>query len=503
MIGKISRIKKLGIGVATLALLATGLTGCGNEGETSGGKPVLHVLQMYTSEDLNNHIIAKLLEERTGYKVEYETLPQDKPFDKLNLLLASGESYDVVIMNNTKNVYANYAGNGALLDLTDLLEKYGSNVTSKISQESFDKLKIDGKQYAIPNTASAVINNSIVVRTDWLEKLGLEMPKTLDEFTEMLRQFKEKDPGNNGDQNVPFVMAADDVWLSNVRGAFGLATDWNDLDGKLTANVTRPEFKEYLSYLQQLYSEGLIDKEFATFKSANAKEKFTSGYAGAMTLAYFDFPTISDTLQKTVQGASFEYIPLLKGEDGTCGISSNSTGIDKIIFIPKSSKHPEDAMKWINAKLDDDLFKEFTIGIEGVHYEEKDGAYYPILPIFFDERNAASVYLTGVDEEKYPLYWQTRVRKDEELFNAWNYLNSDSEYVANRVSSPIDSAPYIPAYDNEKEALDQDVRDFMTTVIAGDDDVSTSVDDYVGKWYEAGGRAMEEAVNEWYTSVGK
>ena len=72
-------------------------------------------------------------------------------------------------------------------------------------------------------------------------------------------------------------------------------------------------------------------------------------------------------------------------------------------------------MDFLNAKLEPETFKGIALGKEGVHHEVKDEKYYPILPIFNDELNNASNFLTGVDEEKYPIYWQARVRKDPVL----------------------------------------------------------------------------------------
>lgn len=496
------KLKKLSALVLTAAV-AVSMTACssGTPSAKSGEKPVLNVLIPYTSEDVNNTAVAKYLEESTGYKVNYETLPQDKPYDKLNLIMSGGEPYDVVIMSNQRNVYANYAANGALTDLTPLIEQYGSNVASKISKTAMDILKINDTQYGIPNTSAAGVGNSIIIRKDWLDKLGLEMPETVDEFVEVLRSFKEKNPSGNEGGTVPLVLAAGHVSVPNLRGAFGLANDCEDVDGELVMNVMRPEFKEYMRFMQDMYNEGLIDQEFATLKAANAKERFNSGKAGAMVLNYYDIDTIKNTLSKIDSDAVVEYIPLLKNEAGESQVAYNANTIDKIVFIPKSAKHPEDAMNWINTKLDDEIFRGFTIGEEGVHYEVKDGTYYPILPIFFDERNASSVYLTGVDENVYPLYWQARVRKDDSIFNAWDYINNSESYDANKVSSPLESAPYIEAYDDNIQSLNTSLYDFMAKTISSNTEVDSAVDEFIEKWKAEGGEELVTAINNWYSST--
>lgn len=496
--------KKIFCMLLSAGLVVSLLAGCGGNEKASiageGSKPKLKALQMYTREDVNNHVIAKLLEERTGYSVEYETLSQDKPYDKLNLLLAGGESYDVVSMGNNKNVYAKYAANGALNDLEPLLKEYGKNLLTKISQQSYDILKVNDKNYGIPNTASATVQAGILIRMDWLDKLELDMPTTVEEFTNVLRAFKEKDPAVNQEKNVPFVLTSDNTYIPNLQGAFGLATDWQDIKGELVSNVTRPEFVEYLQYVRSIYKEGLIDREFAVYKAVNAKEKFTSGQAGAIVLGWFDIQSTVSALRKIDPNAQCAYIPVLSNSDGRAGIGVSGGGVDKIIFIPKSSQNPEHAVKWLDAKLEDETFKLFTIGEEGVHYEIRDGSYYPIQPIFFDERNAASIYLTGVDEEKYPQYWQARIRKDPEIFDAWYYLNNDEDYKKHQMIDTISLAPYIENYSENIQTINALVNDFMLQMIVGDGDIGRSVNDFINKWLNEGGESIEESINAWYKS---
>lgn len=492
-------MNKKGVSVILTLSLVMGtaaLSGCGEK--DTAQKPTLKMLTTYSNEDLNTTKVAQLLEEKTGYKVQYDMLPQKNTYDKLNLILSGGDEYDIIAMGNSKTVFATYATSGALMELDSLLDKYGKRMRDKISKESYDMLKVDGKQYGIPNTSGVAVSNSIAVRKDWLDKLGMKVPETVDEFTNMLKEFKEKDPGGNGQKNVPFVIPSTGVFSPNIQGAFGLAVDWNEVDGKLVSNLERPEMVNYLKYMRSLYENGYIDKEFASLNTSTAEEKFSSGNAGAIVLSCFKFNTIDDTLKKVCPDAEIVYLPLLKGADGTCGIQSNATSLDKIVFVPQISKHPEDAVKWMDMKLEEDLFREFTIGDEGVHYEIKDGSYYPILPIFFDERNISSMYLTGIDEELYPKYWQARIRKDQRIFDGWDYLNHDASYADNMKVATLASAPYIEGYDDVVQKLGSDNSDFVVKTIAGTGDIENALADYVKTWKANGGEKMADAVNKWY-----
>lgn len=463
-------------------------------------KPELKTLNLWMKEDYNTYPVAKLLEERTGYKVKYDMLPADKPMDKLNLLISSAEPYDAITINNEKAIFNDYATKGALLELGPLIDKYGPNIKASVSKESFDAVTVDGKIFAIPNRSSQFAGASLMIRKDWLDKVGMSMPETLDELTEVLKAFKEKDPGEMGDKGTPLTIRGDLPVIESIAGAFGIANTWNVVGDKLVQRAVDPGFKEYLAYAADLYKQGLLDKEFVVNKDATMKEKFTSGRAGMIVAAWYDVPTIIDALQKNQPGASYAYVTALKGKDGQMGLFT-PTGFDRLTFIPKSAKHPEDAIKWMNAKLEQETFKLMAIGEEGKHYTYQDGAYAPILPIFNDERNNASNFLTGIDEKLYPEYWQARVKKDPRLEEAFNYLNKTVPAEA-RVPDLIGMAPVMPITAKYSQALSQITTDFAVKVIVGEAPVS-DVDAFVSKYNASGGEESTKEVNEWYAALEK
>lgn len=466
----------------------------------SDSKPELKSLNLWSKDDYNTYPLAKVIEERTGYKVNYEMLPADKAMDKLNLLISSGEPYDVITVAGEKAVYTDYAKMGALVDLGPLIDEFGPNIKASISEASFNAMKVDGKIYGIPNASSQFAGADLMIRQDWLDKLGLKMPTTLDEFTAVLKAFKEKDPGGNGSNGAPMSIDGALATTANITGAFGIGTSWNKVDGKLVPTPLHPGFKDYLTYMSDLYKQGLLDKEFAVNKDATLKEKFTSGKVGVIQVPWYDIPGIADALTANFPDAKFAYLPALKGKEGQMGLGM-SGGFDRITFIPKSAKHAEDAIKWINAKLDKDTFKLIAIGEEGKHHTFKDGVYSPILPLFTDERGNASNYLTGIDEKLYPIYWQARVQKDARLFAGFNYLNNELPAEA-RIPDALALAPSLPEYSKNNASLGQMINDFAVKVIVGEESPE-AVTDFAGKYNAAGGEASVKEVNDWYATSGQ
>ncbi|MBB6734572.1 extracellular solute-binding protein [Cohnella zeiphila] len=509
---------------AAASLFAIALAACGSNGNDNGNasgsasagasgsasasapassdanKPTLKRLQLWQDQDPNTYPVAKFLEDKTGYKVQYDMLPQDKAADKLNLLMASGEAYDTVQYGADMALYSDYAQKGALTDLTPLIDQYGPNIKQAISQQSLDALKIGGKLYALPSTLTYKVGTSILIRTDWLEKVGMQMPTTTDELKAVLKAFKDKDPGGHGDQDVPLTVNGDTAFLDDIVGAFGMPNAWNDVDGQLVPRVLDPSYKDYVAYMSDLYKEGLLDNQFVVNKGATTKEKFTSGKAGAMIIHWADIPSVNDALKKTDPNAKFEYIGALKGPNGEAGFSGNA-GFDRLTFIPKASKHPEDAIKWINATLEPETFKELAIGEEGKHYTVENGAYLPILPIFNDERNLANNYMSGTDEANYPQYWQARVHKDPVMFEQFDILNNKQPDDV-KISNPLGLAPYMPNYSKYNQQLETMVGDYTVKLIAGAEQMS-GLEAFQAKYKAAGEEASAKEINDWYATTKK
>ncbi|MDD9271358.1 extracellular solute-binding protein [Paenibacillus sp. GCM10023248] len=469
----------------------------------NGPKPELKSLQIWQKDDYNTYPVAKYLEQKTGYKVQYDMLPQDKAADKLNILIASGEPYDAVTTGggtDFKALYADYAKKGALTDLGPLIDKYGPNIKAAVDPAVLEAAKVDGKLYAIPTKTISFASESLYVRQDWLDKVGMKAPTTLDELVAVLKAFKEKDPGGNGDKNIPLTIKGDAMFINNIVGAFGMPTFWNDVNGKLTPRVLDPAYKDYVTFANDLFKQGLLDKEFAANKDATAKEKFSSGKAGMMMLHWADVPAVNDALVKNNPNAKAAFIPALKGKDGKVGLNA-ATGFDRITFIPKASKHPEDAIKWMNAKLESETFRTMAIGEENKHYTLKDGAYLPIQPIFTDERNQANNFLMGTDDKNYPTYWQARVRKDPRLFDAWNFMNT-IEPANTRIKDPLGFAPYLPEFSKNFQQLNTMVGDYTTKLIFGAEPIS-GIEAFQAKFKAAGGDASYKEVNDWYATAKK
>jgi putative aldouronate transport system substrate-binding protein len=141
----------------------------------------------------NEHV--KYVEEKTG--VVYElvtTAPGSEPTEFLNLMIASDDLPD--ILRPIGGIEQTLIKQGGALALDDLLPKYAPNVWKNIPEEAWDIVRSaspDGHIYYVPKVF-LVPERAPMIRQDWLDKVGLSMPKTTEEYTEVLRAFRDKDP---------------------------------------------------------------------------------------------------------------------------------------------------------------------------------------------------------------------------------------------------------------------------------------------------------------------
>lgn len=484
---EVRKMKKRNAWIAAILVLSLAVAGCGG-GKDGGSKSELTMLMQYSLFDPNTEFVGKYINEKTGFQVKYEMLPAENADEKLNLLVSNKEKIDIMKLNSAQ--FYSLATSGALEPIDKLLEENGNYINQAIKPQSWGSATIDGKRYAIPETGAGVsIGEELVVRQDWMDELALKIPTNTDELYNVLKTIKEK-------KNVIPLTLGKDSMYGDIATTFGVLTDWKEVDGKLVHKAELPAMKEYLSYMNKLYAEGLLDSEMPINTAAKAIEKITSGKAAMYKLAWWSSASAIAALNKNFPDNKMAIIPYLKNKEGkaTVGAVANTTWF---IAIPKASKNKEAAMKLLNAKLEPETFKGTAIGEVGVHHEMKDGKYYPILPKFNDELNNASAFLTGVDETNYPVYWQARVRKDPILQSYYENFQKNAEGIV--VVDPMSLAPPIDAVSKNTLKLTKLLDDNVLKFISGSEPIA-NYDKFLEQWRAEGGADMVKAANEWFQS---
>jgi ABC-type glycerol-3-phosphate transport system substrate-binding protein len=274
--------------------------------------------------------------------------PQGSAEEKLNLMLGSSDEIDTFQGN-----WNDYAAEGAIIPLNDLLDKYGQDIKKAWSEEAWKYMTDkDGNIWGIPRGTPAV-HYPIWVRSDWMRKLNLEMPKTLEEFEAVLKAFKERDPDGNGqDDTIP--MMTD---LNGIKNAFlggftehGNSNWFDPADQKLKPVELAPGFRDFVATMADWYQKGYIYKE--AFAKFDPLELLKTNRVGTSSMWYSRitllFPQIKHNLP---EGADYEIIRGLEGPKGK--LMTASPGSTAGMLITKKAKHPDAVMKFINYQYQD------------------------------------------------------------------------------------------------------------------------------------------------------
>ncbi|WP_214628221.1 extracellular solute-binding protein [Paenibacillus agaridevorans] len=304
--------------------------------------------------------------------------------EAFNLLMAGGQLPDLVAYNNMVTEGPKYGQQGAFVELTPYIEQHAPNF-KKILDNHPELRKLlttaDGEIYQFPQLNLHEYNLVQMypqIRQDWLEKLKLEEPKTIDDWYTVLKAIKEGDPNGNGiADEIPYVA----VNLQHIIRTFGPAfnTDWEFYvdNGKVKFAPYEAEYKELLQWLNKLYSEGLLDKnylvdtdfKFLTEKVTTDRAGAWAGWSGSYMRSFTDLMKDHPTFKlvgteppvgpKGEQRFGFHAWPL-----GTVGVA-----------ISAKSKHIEEAVKWLDFQYSEEGIMLNNFGEEGVSYEMVDG--YP------------------------------------------------------------------------------------------------------------------------------
>ncbi len=485
-------IRKLVCLLMALTLLCAALPAlAASDGE------VVDLIYLYSTDNFDPETdhTRQIIREELGVNIIPEMGIEE---EKLNLILMSGQEYDAIKMNYNMTLLATYIKNGAVQDLTDLVEAYGPNLKAAFPQEVWDMVSVDGRIYAIPETDSNDIENGIVVRQDWLDKLGLPLPETVDDFYNMLVAFSKMDPASVGvEYIIPFAATGvdSDLDFNGLVQAFGVASkamDYVDVDGELKISLDLPGEKEYLEFLHKLYKEGLLDSDFPATTHSALVEKVSSGVVGCAVMSCWDSSALR-TLQSNFEGSNLVFLKPLSKDGSTPRIAARG-GLKNFLIVPKASEKAAEVVKYCNDFLDDSHYMRLILGDEGTHYEVKDGVIYPLFP-GFDEMNKGRWFYPTNDGAKYTPLFSVRAHKELEMGIMWDDLNNKGgEYKYVEITRFNPMLPEFTEYGNTLLVM---ARESLIKMIIDDSEMAR-YDDFVTDWFAKGGRALADAMNAWY-----
>ncbi|WP_240468669.1 extracellular solute-binding protein [Gracilibacillus sp. YIM 98692] len=487
-------------------------------------------LALVDGETIEDNVWLDYYREEFGINVTYDWIASggDQFDQKMNVTLASGDIPDFLSVNETQ--LNQLVESDMVVDVTDIYEDYAAPFTKEVLESDgtgpFDAATIDGKLWGLPNMDSSIDGAHFIwVRTDWLEKLGLPEPKTMDDVLAISEAFTKEDPDGNGEDDTTGLAVTKDLWdgYAGLTGFFNgfhaYPNIWvKDDSGKLVYGSIQPEVKTALKALQDMFKDGQIDKEFGVKPGGKVAEDPAAGKNGLHYGQQWNslWPLQSNRDQDP--NAQWKSYPIVSVDDQPAR-PQITLGTGSWWVVSKDVEHPEAIMKMFNGFIE----KNWGETAEFDKYYMPDGAegtwkLSPPTPspptknldAFLDIREAVendtTDQLTG---EAQVVYGRVKAHEEgdeglwgwERIYGKEGVFGIMKEYQDQDLfkRDAFNGAP-TPTMAKKKSTLDELQNEVFTKIILGSADID-EFDKFVEDWNALGGEQMTEEVNEWYQSV--
>jgi len=373
---------RIGAGVASVAAAALVLTGCGGSAGGSSGSGErdsvtwMTMLHTPTTPDPGGPI-ETALEEHTGMGIEFQWVPDASKDEKINAALASDSLADIVSLTNVTNTSVRQAlTSGQFWDVEEYLDEFDN--LSQIDPQTLESARIDGALYGVPFQKPKA-RYGVLVRQDWLDNLGLEVPHTIEELGEVARAFTEDDPDGNGQDDTTGFIDREESFLVGFRslaGYFGAGQKFEVTDdGEVVPAFATDAFKEAMEWYRGVYEDGAVNGEFVTMAKQNQQDAIAQGKGGIVVTGLFEAKNYMNIAQSAnpdtpmawalVNDITYDDVPrrILTDTNG---------GFGGWLAFPKSRVADEEDLRavlgFVDKLLDPEAFTLMTYGIEGTHF---------------------------------------------------------------------------------------------------------------------------------------
>ena len=328
----------------------------------------------------------KYLSEETGVKWNFKQLYGEKDDSELlKTLFASGEIPDVIYngVPISYNFVTSQAGAGNIIPMDSLIENYTVNIKRILKERPDIKKEItqtDGHIYSLwklRENQNRIWLNSYFINKDWLDRLNLEMPETIEDFRNVLRAFRDNDANGNGDPSdeIPFSWIDSNWivnWMDSFFGAFGIYDSRKNNhigieNGKLFYTAADPRYRKALEYIHSLYEENLLDHDLFNQDTYILATKIRENRIGGTlffwpeNLAWKKY-SVNFSLLKPLGGAGFSPSAY------TCGNIAGFVG--KEYLITNVNPYPEVSIRFADILMDGGTMSlNAAYGLKGAYWD--------------------------------------------------------------------------------------------------------------------------------------
>mgnify|MGYP001217451617 CR=1 FL=1 len=307
-------------GTVVSLLLIVLLAACGGMNHSSSARPVKSEITIMAPLHFPNPPSDEIIDEierLTDTELKIEWVPDGIYTDKMNTALTTNSLKSATFVKYTDYILVkNAIRSGAFWEIGPYLDEYPN--LSKLDRDILNQAAVDGKIYGL-YTERPSSRQGIILRKDWLDKLGLDEPSTLDELYEVLWAFSNDDPDGNGLNDTFGLTDRNDLIFGafkTLSSYFGTPNNWAIEGDKLIAEFETEAYMDTMRFMRKLYQEGLINQDFAVTSKQVQRDHFIRGAAGVYIGSMTDAQRLAEETMKVNPEAELTIVNRISGPQG-------------------------------------------------------------------------------------------------------------------------------------------------------------------------------------------
>ena len=496
MISRRNLIQAVPVAAAgALALSACGGSSSGGgEGGGSGSGGALTWMSMLhtpTTPEADGPVMSALAE-HTGTEFEFQWVPDASKEEKINSALASSSVADITTLNQLAMPSIRSAlSSGLFWEVEDFLADYPN--LSQINPATIEGARLDGVLYGVP-FQKPLARYGVLVRQDWLDRLGLDVPHTIEELGEVAKAFAEGDPTGTGASATGFIDRQESfaVGFRSLAGYFGAGDKFQlDDSGKIVPACTTEPWKEAMEWYRGAFERGLVNQEFVTVQKQNQQQAIAQDKGGIVVTGLFEAKNYMALAESINADTEVEWALI---NDMTYAdvprriVSDTAGGMGGLMTFNSQSLKSEDDLKraltLIDKLLDEPAFQLMTNGVEGTHFEkDADGAIEIIDQPLWEQQ--VQPYNSSRPSDLVEIYKSTNPYVNE----ANEKMAENDEYVVTNPAQSLTSA----TYDTQWATIEKALNDSYNTFMVG----QTTMEDYEAAIEAVRSQGLDDIIAEY------
>ncbi|MGN1423332.1 MAG: extracellular solute-binding protein [Oscillospiraceae bacterium] len=334
----------------------------------------------------NDNFFWQAIEKKTGVDLDIFWEEKDNYITGISTMLLSGIDDMPDILNASDFGIMDLADDGAVIALDDYLDLM-PNIVAAVGEDRMSYWRqVDGHIYTIPSVINVPGAQTMMIRKDWLDKLGLSEPQTWDEWVNLWRAIRDNDLNGNGDttDEIPFAAqygADGERCFIPLLNAFGIKTSGDTQfclldDGTYTMVYEHPKYPEFLEAVRGLYAEGLIYGGYDTMFAAEMDAAMDENRVGTVFNWAERCRTSSQALREAgVEGALWEAVEPIAGPDGAQMTPERLMVMPMWCITSAAAQRgkTEDIIRFFDWYYSEEGSYLYSYGLEGISYDIING----------------------------------------------------------------------------------------------------------------------------------